>query len=702
MSEFSRRDFVKVGAGGLALGFFLPRLASAAAPRSFAPNAFLRIDDRGQVTITVPRVEMGQGTYTSLPMLIAEELEVELATIALEHAPASDELYKDPALGEQITGGSLAIRGAFDRMRQAGAVARTMLITAAAAAWRVAPSACKAERGTVTSGKRTLSYGQLVGRAAALPVPADVALKPPADWKLIGTPARRLDAAIKGDGRAIYGIDVRVPGMKYAAVAACPVLGGTLASVDAKTALAIPGVRRVVQLDNAVAVIADNTWLARRGLQALVIRWDGGANAEFSTAKFAQDLEAASRKPGLVAQKIGDAPGALARAGTRIEAVYHLPFLAHAPMEPLNCTVELGPNGCDIWTGTQSPARARASSAKILGLPVERVRIHNQYLGGGFGRRLEIDYVEQAVRFAKQVTGPVKYVWSREEDIQQDIPRPAYVNRLSAALGADGMPIAWTHRMTGAAVMARFFPALVKDGIDLDAVDCAVDMPYAIPNVLVDYVRHEPPFQVGNWRGVGPTHNVVVVESFLDELAHAARKDPVAYRRALLGKSPRALAVLDLAAAKAGWGTPLPPRAGRGVSVQAAFGTFISQIAEVVVAADGTIKVTRVVCAVDCGRIVNPDTVRAQMEGGIVFALSALMWGKITFEHGRVVESNFHDYRVVRMDEAPPIEVHLITSSEAPGGIGEPGTAALGPAVLNAIFAATGKRLRALPIEAAR
>ena len=523
----------------------------------------------------------------------------------------------------------------------------------------------------------------------------------PKAFKLIGTPAKRLDTPDKVNGKALFGIDVKIPGMKIATVAACPVFGGKLARVDDSTAIEIKGVRQVVRLDDAVAVVADHMWAAIQGLAALDIEWDEGPNAKVSSADIVRQMETASQKPGVVGRKDGDVAKAMAGAAMKVEAVYQVPFLAHATMEPMNCTVHVRQDGCDVWVGSQVVSRAQATAAEVTGLPLEQVQVFNHFLGGGFGRRLEVDFVTQAVRIAKQVDGPVKVVWTREEDIQHDIYRPYYYDRMTAGLDAQGLPIAWRHRVTGSSIEARWLPAAMKDGLDTDAVEgAAVELQYAIPNILVDYVRQEPPGLItGWWRGVGPTHNIFMVESFIDELAAAAKKDPLEYRRALLAKSPRARAVLDLAAEKAGWGQSLPPGVGRGVSLQFAFGTYLSQVAEVAVSKDGEVLIQRVVCAVDCGIIVNPDTVKAQIEGGIILGLTAAQFGEITLKNGRVEQSNFNDYRALRINEAPTIEVHLVISAEAPGGIGEPGTVGIAPAVANAIFAATGKRIRKLPVK---
>ena len=576
-------------------------------------------------------------------------------------------------------------------------------MAAAAQTWSVDAASCRAEKGVVTHTPtgRTLRYGALADKAATLPVPAQVVLKDPREFKLIGTPAKRLDTPAKVNGTAQFGIDVRLPGMNIATVAASPVVGGKLAFVDDSKAKAIPGVRQIVRLDDAVAVVADNMWAAKRGLKALTLRWEDGPNGTIATADVVRGLAAAAETPGVVARNEGDAPGVIAGASRKIESVYEAPFLAHAALEPINCTVHVRPDRCEVWTGSQVLSRVQAAAAKVTGLPLEKVVVHNFYLGGAFGRRLEVDYVPQAVRIGQQVQGPVKVIWTREEDIRHDVVRPYYYDRIAAAVDARGMPTAWTHRLVGPSIMGRWAPPAVTNGIDPDAVDGAVDLLYDIPAIRVEYVRHEEPaLNTGFWRGVGVTHNTFVIESFIDELAAAAKQDPVAYRRALLGKSARAKAVLDVAAREAGWGRPLPEGRGRGVSVlYSGWGSYLAAIAEASVSKAGEVRVHRVVCAVDCGTVVNPDTVKAQIEGGIIFGIGGALWGEVTLEKGRIQQSNFHDVRVLRINEAPAIAVHLVRNLEAPGGIGEPGTAVTAPAVANAVFAATGKRIRKLPLE---
>src|SRR5579883_345437 len=704
-SGLSRRNFLKAGAaagGGLILGVAFARGGMAQTAQEFAPDAFVRIDRDGRVAIIVCQVEMGQGTYTSMPMLIAEELEVPLSQVHVEHAPPDDRLYANPLIGFQVTGGSTSVRGFWKPLREAGAAARTMLISAAAQTWSVDPSTCRAEAGQVIHAPsgRKLAYGALADKAATLPAPSHAALKDPKDFKLIGTPAKRLDTPPKVNGAAKYGIDPRLPGLKVATGAACPVFGGKLAHVDDRKAKAVNGVRQIVQIDNAVAVVADHMGAAKKGLAALAITWDEGVNAKLSTQDIVDQLDAATQKPGIVAKQEGDVEKAIKGAAKIIEAVYREPLLAHTTMEPINCTVHVRKDGCDIWVGTQVIARAQAIAAEITGLPLDKIAVHNHVLGGGFGRRLEVDFIGQTVRIGQQVDGPVKIIWTREEDIHHDIYRPYYYDRLRAGLDDQGMPIAFHHRVGGPSILSRWAPPAFKNGLDGDAVEGA-DGPYGFPNLLIDYVRQEPPpgLLVGWWRGVGVTHNAFMVEGFVDELAAAAGKDPVEYRRALLGKAPRARAVLDLAAEKADWGKPLPPRSARGVALVFGFGSYIAHIAEVTIDKDGSVEVKRIVCAVDCGTVVNPDTVKAQIEGGTIYGITAALYGEITIKNGRVEQNNFDSYPALRMNEAPAIEVHLIDSNESPGGIGEPGTPGAAPAIVNAIFAATGKRLRKLPVD---
>jgi isoquinoline 1-oxidoreductase beta subunit len=652
------------------------------------------------MTLIMPDAECGQGIWTSAAMLIAEELEVGMDQIKLMPAPPDAALYTSPLLGEQATGGSTSIIGDWMRLREAGARARLMLVQAAANAWHVDPASCRAAAGVVhhDASGRSVTYGQVAEAANALPVPAKVALKPSTAWSLIGTAQKRLDTPAKVNGTAVYGIDVQVPGMKIGTVAACPVIGGTLVHIDEDAARRVPGVRDVIKLKNAVAVIGDHFWAAKQGLAAADPRWDEGENAGVNSHDIIAALARATENPGVIARDDNDAPGKIAGAKTKVEAVYQLPFLSHAPMEPINTTLHIRRDGADLWVGTQVPVRARAAVAKAAGLKPEQVTVHNQIIGGAFGRRLDVDSIEQAAEIATHLGYPVKLIWTREEDISHDLFRPRYYDRLSAGLDADGKLVGWTHRVGGSSVMARWLPVGMKGGLDPDAVEGATETPYDVPAIKVDYVRHESPGVITAWwRGVGPTHNVFVVEGFVDECAAAAGKDPVEFRRSLLQKNPRALAVLNLAAEKSGWGEKLPPGVGRGVSLQYAFASFLAHVLEVEVTSRGEVRLRRATVAIDCGQRVNPDTITAQIQGGLIFGLSMALYSDITHENGRVQQSNFNNYRVLRIDEAPKIEVFQIDSQEHPGGIGETGTAAASAALANAIYAASGKRLRSLP-----
>lgn len=718
--DMERRHVLQVGRG-LSIAFLLigagparavinarrqPGDAAAAAADgnpAFAPNAFIRIDTNGTVRLVMPNVEMGQGTYTGTSMLLAEELGVGLDQIKVEHSPASDELYASPILQIQATGGSTAIRGNWKVMREAGAVARTMLASAAAARWKVDPATCVASRGRIRHAPtgRSFGFGELAADAARLPQPKEVKLKDPKDFELIGKPLRRVETASKVNGTAQFAMDVRLPGMKVGTVMACPTFGGRLASVDDTRARAVAGVIDVVRLDNAVAVIGEHFWAAKKGMEALRIEWDRGVNSQLTTDDIAAALAKSSREGTVIVAR--QAGGAEPSAGRRIESIYLLPMLAHAPMEPLNTTVWVTPDKCEIWVGTQVPMRALQVAAKVTGLPPEKVTVHNHYIGGGFGRRLEVDSIEQAVAFAKQVAYPVKIVWTREEDIGHDYVRPMYYDRISATLDSDGFPAFWSHRITSPSIVARWLPPFMgKDGIDPDVVEGAEQPPYALPNIRVEWVRHDMPtgLVVGWWRGVGPTHNQFVVESFIDELAHAAGKHPLEYRRHLLRDNPRSLKVLNVAAEKIGAGQVLPARRGQGIAVGDGFGSHVCAIVEVDVSPQG-VALRRAVVAIDCGVVVNPNSVVAQMEGGLIFGLSAALHNGITISGGAIEQSNFHDYRTLRINEAPAIEVLLVQGADTPGGIGEVATAVAAPALGNAIFAATGIRVRNPPFDRA-
>jgi isoquinoline 1-oxidoreductase subunit beta len=704
----SRRRLLTGGlAGGFLLAFHLPvRAANEPVPMAyapegpFAPNAFIRIGNDGKTTLVMPQVEMGQGIYTAVAMILAEELDADFARVALQHAPPSDKLYANPLLGLQATGGSTSVRAFWLPLRKAGAGARAMLVQAAAQQWQVEPASCTASNGQVVhaASDRKLAYGALAEAAGKLAPPGDVPLKDPKNFTLIGKPLKRFDTPDKTNGKVVYGIDAMLPGMKFATLAQCPVFGGKVGKVDDSATRKVPGVRQVVVLDDLVAVVGDHMWAAKKGLDALVVTWNEGPNANLSSKNIWEDLRVASAKDGVVAKSAGDIAKGLA-IGDRVDASYELPFLAHATMEPLNCTVQFKPDGCEIWTGTQIMARVQSEAAKAAGLPVEKVSVNNHLIGGGFGRRLEPDMVVTAVRIAKQVDGPVKVVWTREEDIQHDIYRPVYRDTISASLSG-GKIVGWKYRVAGASIIARWLPPAFQKGIDIDAVDAAVDMPYDIPNFLVEYVRAEPPaVPTGWWRGVGPNNNVFAIESFMDELALKAGKNPIAFRRDMLGKTPRLQAALDLVVEKSNWGQALPLRTGRGVCVQSAFGSFIATVVEAEVDEQGEVRLRRVTSAVDTGIAVNPDTIAAQLEGGLIFGLTAALWGEVTIQKGRVQQSNFNNYRMLRIDEMPRIDVHIIKSGEAPGGIGETGTTAGPPALRNAIYAATGIALRRLPID---
>ena len=708
----SRRTVLQSGlAGGLVLGFQWPlRAAPVNEPEQapdqpdgqFAPNAFIRVDNIGNTTLVMPQAEMGQGVYTAIAMILAEEMDADFTQIVLEHGPPSDKLYGNPLFGIQVTGNSNSIRSFWDKLRNAGAAARAMLVSAAAAQWQVEPASCSTANGKVlhAASNRMLSYGELADAAGKQPVPEKPPLKDPKDFTLIGKPLKRYDTPNKSDGKTIYGIDAMVPGMKFATLAQSPVLGGKVKEIDDSTAKKIPGVRQVVVLDNLVAVVGDHMWAAWQGLAALKVTWDEGANARIGSLDIWDDLRAASKKDGAVAKSEGDVEKGLTQ-GQRFDADYELPFLAHATMEPLNCTVRLTPDACEIWTGTQVQSRVQQYAAKAAGVPVDNVRVYNHYLGGGFGRRLEPDMVETAVRIAKEVSTPVKVVWTREEDMQHDVYRPAYRDTISAAL-SNGKIVAWKYKVTGSSVMARWLPPAFQNNIDIDAVDSAVDMPYDIPNKRVEYVRAEPPAVItGFWRGVGPNNNVFATESFIDELARGANMDPVAFRLGMLDGTPRLKAALQLVAEKSGWGAPLPSRVGRGVCVQPSFGSFIATVVEAEVDDVGAVHLRRITSAVDTGIAVNPDTIMAQLQGGLIFGLTAALWGEVTIEKGRVQQSNFNNYRMLRIDEIPPVDVHVIKSLERPGGIGETGATAGPPALRNAIYAATGVPLRRLPIDRA-
>ena len=704
LTDLSRRDFLKTGAaagGVLLLGVVLPeaRAQSAAATTSM-PNAWVKIGSDDTITILSARSEMGQGVYTALPTLVAEELEVDLAKVKVEIAPAGA-IYINSLLGGQITGGSTSVVEGYDKLRLAGAQARTMLVAAAAQKWGVDPSACRAANGVVQGpGGEKASYGQLAEAASKLPVPTDVKLKDYKASRYVGKPINRLDSAAKIDGTAEYGIDVKLPGMLYASLAQCPVIGGKVASLDSARAKAMPGVKHVVQITDGVAVVANSWWQAKAARDVLDIKWDEGAGRALSTATIAAALKAAAAKPGAVIKKQGDVEAGAKGAAKSLQADYELPFLAHAAMEPMNFTADVQKDSCLVYGPTQFQQLAQGVAAQVTGLKPEQVTVKTTFLGGGFGRRIDVDFIGQAAEISKAIGGgPVKLVWTREDDITHDFYRPTSYHQMSGALDAQGRPVVLKFHLTSPSVTSRLFPPVVKDGVDPFMTEASA-VPYDIPNQLADVVIHDTGLRVGYWRSVSHALNSFAYESFMDELAVAAGKDPYEFRRALLDKQPRLKHVLELAATKSGWGTKLPAGRARGIALMEGYGTSMAQVAEVSVTGN-KVRVHRVTVAADPGRMVNPNIVRQQLEGSIIYGLSAALYGEITLKDGRVQQTNFHDYPVVRMPDSPAIDIHIVDSDEKPAGIGEPGTALISPAVANAVFAATGKRLRKLPLRLA-
>jgi isoquinoline 1-oxidoreductase beta subunit len=706
--SLARRDFLKSTAvitGGLVLALNLPGCSkpqnsagAAGGAHGFDANAWLRIGTDNSITFFCDRAEMGQGVYTSLPMLLAEELGVALNRIKVEFAPANT-VYTNSLLGTQMTGASSSVRDAWEKLRKAGAQARTMLVTAAAREWGVPANACRVEEdATIVSpyGKR-MRFGEVADAASKLPVPENVTLKDPGQFRLIGTPAKRLDTPLKVDGRAQYGIDVRLPDMLYAALAQPPVLGGQVKSFDDSAAKTMPGFKATVKTSSGVAVVADSWWRARKARDALKIEWDAGPNAGLSDAVILRGLQHAAPQEGKVARKDGDVQAAIKSAARTVNREYQLPLLAHATLEPQNCTADVRADRCDIYVPTQVQLIAQGAAAKAAGLKPEQVNVHTTFLGGGFGRRLDVDFIPAAVEASKAVGKPVKLLWTREDDMTHDNYRPPAYDTVTAAFDKDGRFTAFKLHLVGPSITARMFPAVVEKTVDPFAVEAAANYPYDVPNVLVDYLQHEIGINVGYTRSVSHALNCFVVESFMDELAFDAKKDPVEYRLGLLEKQPRYLQVLKMATREARYGSA-PKGHFHGVAVMEGYGTYMAQVAEVSLAEDGKVKVHRITCAVDCGQQINPDTIVAQVEGSIVFGLTSALWGEINLQNGRVQQTNFDTYRLLRMQEMPRIETHLVDSSEAPGGIGEPATALVAPAVCNAIYAGTGRRLRSLPL----
>jgi len=702
--EISRRQFLKsaaLGAGGLIIAIHLPACSTKPGPESskpFEPNAFLRIASDDTITFYCDKSEMGQGVYTSLTTLIAEELGTDAGRIAIEFAPPGD-AYINKLLGGQVTGGSTSVRDSWVKLRVAGAQAREMLIAAAAKEWEVDPRTLRVENGMVISedNARKLSFGALAAAAAQLTPPADVKLKETSQFTQVGKPRIRLDTPSKVNGTAGFGIDVRLPGMLYGALAQSPVLGGTVASFDASKAKAMPGVRDVVQTSSGVVVLADSWWQARQARDALAIEWTPGARASLNDAMISRGLQEASRRAGIVALQAGDAEAALKSSKKVLTAAYELPLLAHATLEPQNCTADVRADAADIHVPTQVQGFALQAAAKASGLPPEKIRIHTTFLGGGFGRRLDVDFMPAAIEASRQVGKPVKVVWTREDDMTHDYYRPAAYNVCSGAFDAEGGLTAWKHHLTAPSITSRWIPGLVKEGtVDPFSVEAASNYPYDVPNVLVDWVQHEVGVDVGYWRSVSHALNCFSGESFMDELAVSRREDPVAFRLALLGKQPRYRAVLERAAHEAGYSTPA---AGHhlGVAVMEGYGTYMAQIAEISLE-DGKVRVHRVVCAVDCGQVINPSIATAQVESSVIFGLTAALWGEINVFGGKVQQTNFNSYRLMRMNEVPRIDTYIVDSTAEPGGMGEPAVALVAPAVTNAVFKATGKRVRSLPL----
>src|SRR5215470_12090159 len=701
----NRRSFLKVTAAGGALivGGYIPGLqepGTVEAAAVFEPNVWVKITPDSTVTIVLSQLEMGQGVMTSMPMLVAEELDVDFNKIKTEWA-AADPKYGNPNFGgAQLTAGSNSVRGMWKILRESGATARMLLITAAAKTWSVPENTVSTDKGEVihkASGRR-LKYGALVDKAAALPVPKEVALKSPKEFHLLGQSAARLDIPEKVNGKAVFGMDVKRPGMLIARVVKCPVFGGKVDSFNADKAKAVPGVRNVVKISSGVAVVADSYWAASKGADALEVKWNEGALANLNSADIVKKYAALAEQPGKIARNDGDAPLALKNNSKAFERVFEVPFLAHACMEPMNCTADVRADRCDVWVPTQGQTASHEAAVAASGLPGKAVNIYTTYLGGGFGRRGEADFVTDAVETSKSVGKPVKVIWTREDDIQHDFYRPVTYTRMWGAVDASGKPVAFMQRMVQQSLMKRL-GSLPPTGVDFISMEGAVGLPYDIPNIRIEYTETDPGIPYGFWRSVGASVQGFVIEAFMDELAAAAGKDPYQFRHDLLAKAPRHRAVLELVAEKSGWGKPLPAGRGRGIAVMEAFGSIVGQVAEVSVT-NGNVRVHKVWCAVDTGWVIHPDTIKAQMEGGTLYGLSAALKGEITIQNGRVAQHHFNDYQMIRHNEAPEVEVHIVSSTETPGGIGEPSTAVAAGALINAISAATGKRIYKLPIHA--
>jgi len=706
--EPARRKFLKQSVaigGGLSVGFNFPGALAQKAGAAVEINAWVVIRPDDAIIIRYARSEMGQGSMTSAPMLVAEELECDWRRVKIEYASANASVKRKRVWGDMAAVGSRTIRNSQEYLRKAGATAREMLIAAAAQEWRVPASECSAQNSFIThgAGGRRVSFGKVADAAAKLEPPKDVKLKDPKDWKLIGKSVKRFDIPDTVMGRQRYGIDVQLPGMLYAAIAQCPVFGGKVKSMDASKVEGRRGIVKVVPLETFVAVVADNWWRAKEALRDVHIEWDVGANGNVSSASLMEFYKGGldAQTDVATARKDGDFDQAFASAARKIEAEYYTPYLAHACLEPMGCTAIVKDGKVDVWTSTQSAEASLANAAAVAGVPLENVEVHRVQVGGGFGRRGGAqDFVRQGVAIAKAMEGtPVKMLWTREEDTQHDFYRPASLIRLKAGLDAQGSPIAWYSRVSATSIIATLPRLPLKDGVDPQAVASLNDLPHAIPNVRIEYAQRNTHVPVGFWRTVGHSQNPFVRESFMDELAGAAGKDPYEYRRALLAKSPKDLGVLEATAKAAGWGKPLPAGAFRGIAQTEAYGSYTSAVAELSVDKNGEVKIHRLVLGLDPGYVVNPDNVVAQMQGSSVFMLTAMFWGEITIKDGLVEQSNFHDYRMMRLREMPKVEVVLAPSGGFWGGVGEPGQASIAPAVCNAIFAATGKRIRSLPLK---
>jgi isoquinoline 1-oxidoreductase beta subunit len=714
--DLTRRALLKA-AGGLMVAVQMPGRGWAqtlVAPEQTASaeeaalndelGPFLHIPRKGPVVIVDPTTEMGQGTYTAHAQIVAEELGIDFDQLQVIAAPPAEDRYRNPMLHYQVTGSSVGIRAFYMPLRRAGASARYRLLHAAAQRWNVDVKSCVTRRGTVVhepSG-RSATFGDLADAAAKIPAPtADhLELTPSHSFRLIGKSLGRIDSPDKADGKALFGIDIVRPGMKIAIMTSCPYIGGTLASVDPAPAMAVKGVYKVLTLTDALVVVADTTWAAMKGVQALRPDWQGG-NPNINNESLMKDIgDAAISGTPIFTKRMGSPEDVFNDGHHKVDLILEVPFLAHATLEPLNAVAHVTPDGCEIWAGTQGPVRAQDMVLKMTGIPREKIKIHNQYIGGGFGRKAEADYIGYAALISKLSACPIKMIWTREQDFRAGYFRPAFRNHVQASLDSQNRITSWSHRIVGGDVFARFLPVDSAKGLpDEDAIEGSTEIPYSVMALKVEYVRHDPPFPVTWWRSVGPGHNVFVIETVMDVLAEKAGIDPIEFRRSLLRENPRQLRVLDLVAEKSGWDASLPPRRGRGVALQRAFGSYIACVIEVEVSHEGDIRVHRVTAVADCGQMINPNQVRGQLEGGFIFGLTAALWGKVEVANGQIITSNFNNYRMMRLNETPPMDIHLVQSDAAPEGVGEAGTAIIFPAITNAVHAATGVRVLTLPLD---